>query len=248
MQIDRRPLFDRLASFLAWVWQIADPTRADEAPDGYLGGPRLWVKREDATGLGFGGNKSRKFDYVLHGALSSGTDTIVSGGACERTASGRLQPLRQSSASLAILQSITADSNRRRRNTRPRATRSLIGCSAHTFMTCRGPVTAMQPFARSSAISKRRVTGRLCALWVSMPWAQPLMPRRFPRSNAGSAIGLRTNRYRALHRKRLHAGWARRRCSRGNAKHADRLDRYRRRACVGASRCRSVCARSVQSA
>jgi L-cysteate sulfo-lyase len=46
----------------------------------HLGGPRLWVKREDATGLGFGGNKLRKLDYVLHEAVSSGADTIVSGG------------------------------------------------------------------------------------------------------------------------------------------------------------------------
>jgi L-cysteate sulfo-lyase len=46
----------------------------------HLGGPRLWVKREDATGPGFGGNKLRKLDYVLHEALSQGADTIVSGG------------------------------------------------------------------------------------------------------------------------------------------------------------------------
>src|SRR5256884_9265561 len=46
----------------------------------HLGGPRLWVKREDATALGFGGNKLRKLDYVLHEAVSSGADTIVSGG------------------------------------------------------------------------------------------------------------------------------------------------------------------------
>src|SRR5262247_1356656 len=46
----------------------------------FLGGPRLWVKREDATGLGFGGNKLRKLDYVLYEAVSSGADTIVSGG------------------------------------------------------------------------------------------------------------------------------------------------------------------------
>src|SRR4030081_1619445 len=44
----------------------------------HLGGPRLWVKREDATGLGFGGNKLRKLDYVLHDAVSSGADTLVS--------------------------------------------------------------------------------------------------------------------------------------------------------------------------
>jgi L-cysteate sulfo-lyase len=46
----------------------------------HLCGPRLWVKREDATGLGFGGNKLRKLDYALHPAVSSGADTIVSGG------------------------------------------------------------------------------------------------------------------------------------------------------------------------
>ena len=46
----------------------------------HLAGPRLWVKREDLTGPGFGGNKLRKLDYVLHEAVSSGADTIVSGG------------------------------------------------------------------------------------------------------------------------------------------------------------------------
>jgi L-cysteate sulfo-lyase len=45
-----------------------------------LGGPRLWVKREDATGLGFGGNKLRKLDYVLHEAVASKADVLVSGG------------------------------------------------------------------------------------------------------------------------------------------------------------------------
>jgi L-cysteate sulfo-lyase len=46
----------------------------------YLGGPRLWVKREDATGLGLGGNKLRKLDYVLHEAVASKADVLVSGG------------------------------------------------------------------------------------------------------------------------------------------------------------------------
>jgi D-cysteine desulfhydrase family pyridoxal phosphate-dependent enzyme len=46
----------------------------------YLGGPRLWVKREDATGVGFGGNKLRKLDYVLHEAITGRADTLVSGG------------------------------------------------------------------------------------------------------------------------------------------------------------------------
>jgi len=46
----------------------------------HLGGPRLWVKREDGTGLGFGGNKLRKLDYVLHEAIAAKADVLVSGG------------------------------------------------------------------------------------------------------------------------------------------------------------------------
>jgi L-cysteate sulfo-lyase len=46
----------------------------------HLGGPRLWVKREDLTGLGCGGNKLRKLDYVLQEAMAAGADTLVSGG------------------------------------------------------------------------------------------------------------------------------------------------------------------------
>ena len=46
----------------------------------HLGGPRLWVKREDCTGIGFGGNKLRKLDYVLREAMDAGAATLVSGG------------------------------------------------------------------------------------------------------------------------------------------------------------------------
>jgi L-cysteate sulfo-lyase len=46
----------------------------------HLGGPRLWVKRDDCTGLGLGGNKLRKLDYVLKKAIDQGADTLVSGG------------------------------------------------------------------------------------------------------------------------------------------------------------------------
>src|SRR6187397_3435549 len=46
----------------------------------HLRGPRLWVKREDCTGVGLGGNKLRKLDYVLHDAIKAGADTLVSGG------------------------------------------------------------------------------------------------------------------------------------------------------------------------
>src|SRR5438270_6474689 len=81
MQTHRRPLSDRLAAFpRLGLANLPTPLEPMKRLTAHLGGPRLWVKREDATGLGFGGNKLRKLDYVLHQALSSGANTIVSGG------------------------------------------------------------------------------------------------------------------------------------------------------------------------
>ncbi|WP_107655474.1 1-aminocyclopropane-1-carboxylate deaminase [Nocardia suismassiliense] len=45
----------------------------------HLGGARIWAKREDCnSGLAFGGNKTRKLEYLVHDALSKGADTLVS--------------------------------------------------------------------------------------------------------------------------------------------------------------------------
>src|SRR2546429_9425490 len=40
----------------------------------------LWVKRDDQTGLGGGGNKARKLEYLCADALSQDCDTLVTGG------------------------------------------------------------------------------------------------------------------------------------------------------------------------
>ena len=44
-----------------------------------LGGPKIWLKRDDATGLAFGGNKTRQLEYVLADLVDKGCDTIVAG-------------------------------------------------------------------------------------------------------------------------------------------------------------------------
>ncbi|MFD4422115.1 1-aminocyclopropane-1-carboxylate deaminase [Agromyces sp. NPDC058484] len=45
----------------------------------HLGGARVWMKREDvASGLAFGGNKTRKLEYLVPDALAKGADTLVS--------------------------------------------------------------------------------------------------------------------------------------------------------------------------
>lgn len=43
--------------------------------------PRLWIKRDDWTGPGFGGNKVRKLEYYLWKALRQGYDTVITCGA-----------------------------------------------------------------------------------------------------------------------------------------------------------------------
>ncbi|MBT6190903.1 MAG: D-cysteine desulfhydrase [Tateyamaria sp.] len=48
-----------------------------------LGGPRLWVKRDDCTGLSSGGNKTRKLEYLMADAQQKGADTIITQGAIQ---------------------------------------------------------------------------------------------------------------------------------------------------------------------
>ena len=45
----------------------------------HLGGARIWAKREDCnSGLAYGGNKTRKLEYLVPEALAQGADTLVS--------------------------------------------------------------------------------------------------------------------------------------------------------------------------
>src|SRR5918996_2918431 len=48
-----------------------------------LGGPEIWVKRDDLTGAGGGGNKVRKLEFLLADALERKADTVVTGGAIQ---------------------------------------------------------------------------------------------------------------------------------------------------------------------
>jgi L-cysteate sulfo-lyase len=48
-----------------------------------LGGPNLWIKRDDCTGLATGGNKTRKLEYLMADALAQGADTVITQGATQ---------------------------------------------------------------------------------------------------------------------------------------------------------------------
>jgi D-cysteine desulfhydrase family pyridoxal phosphate-dependent enzyme len=48
-----------------------------------LGGPPIYIKRDDLTGLAFGGNKTRMLEFSLADAMAKGADTIVTGAAVQ---------------------------------------------------------------------------------------------------------------------------------------------------------------------
>lgn len=48
-----------------------------------LGGPQLWVKRDDCTGLAMGGNKARQLEFYVGDALKHGADTLLTTGAVQ---------------------------------------------------------------------------------------------------------------------------------------------------------------------
>jgi 1-aminocyclopropane-1-carboxylate deaminase len=55
------------------------PVHPLERLTAHLGGAAIWAKREDCnSGLAFGGNKTRKLEYLVPDALAQGADTLVS--------------------------------------------------------------------------------------------------------------------------------------------------------------------------
>lgn len=61
------------------------PTPLEECPrlTEVLGGPRIFMKREDCSGLAFGGNKVRQLTFTIGEAVYLGADTIVHGAASQ---------------------------------------------------------------------------------------------------------------------------------------------------------------------
>jgi D-cysteine desulfhydrase family pyridoxal phosphate-dependent enzyme len=69
------------------------PTPLEEAPflSAALGGPRIFIKRDDCTGLALGGNKTRKLEYLIADAQSKGASVVITCGSdrsnhCRQTA------------------------------------------------------------------------------------------------------------------------------------------------------------------
>jgi len=61
------------------------PTPLEHLPrlSQHLGGPEIYIKRDDCTGLATGGNKTRKLEFSMADALEQGADTIITVGAVQ---------------------------------------------------------------------------------------------------------------------------------------------------------------------
>ena len=78
---ERRELIREQLARLPRVSLAALPTPLEPLPrlTAELGGPRLFIKRDDMTGLAFGGNKTRILEYVLGDLLRQEPEVLVTG-------------------------------------------------------------------------------------------------------------------------------------------------------------------------
>ncbi len=72
----RVPDADELLAHLPRARLATLPTPLEPGPE-LPGGARLWVKRDDLTGLGVGGNKARKLEFLCGEALADGCRSLV---------------------------------------------------------------------------------------------------------------------------------------------------------------------------
>ncbi len=61
----------------------ATPIEKLEHLSRHLGGPEIWIKRDDLLGLTAGGNKTRKLEFLVADALAKGCDTLITVGAVQ---------------------------------------------------------------------------------------------------------------------------------------------------------------------
>lgn len=62
---------------------LPTPLEPMERLSAYLDGPKLWIKRDDCTGLSTGGNKTRKLEFLMADALECAADCVITQGATQ---------------------------------------------------------------------------------------------------------------------------------------------------------------------
>ena len=73
-----REIVERLGRFRrVGLIHLPTPFRKLERLSAALGGPAIYVKRDDLTGLAFGGNKSRKLEFIVGDMLAKKANAVV---------------------------------------------------------------------------------------------------------------------------------------------------------------------------
>jgi len=100
-----------------------------------LGGPDIFIKRDDSIPLGLGGNKVRKLEYLVGDALRQGADTLITCGAVQSN-HARLTAAAANASGMAcdiVLVDRVARQDRSYRRSGNRLLLDLLGATVHDF-------------------------------------------------------------------------------------------------------------------
>ena len=103
------------------------PTPLEEGPV-LPGGARLWVKRDDLTGLGGGGNKARKLEFLCGDAVGQGATALVTVGAAQ---SNHCRMTAAAGAVLGLETHLVLSGHREERLTGNQLLSTLFGAQLH---------------------------------------------------------------------------------------------------------------------
>jgi D-cysteine desulfhydrase family pyridoxal phosphate-dependent enzyme len=116
----------------------------------HLGGPRLFIKRDDQTGLATGGNKTRKLEYLIADAVAQGCNHLITPGGpqsnhCRQTAAA--------AAKLGLGCSVVLTGDAPENNSGNLLLDKLLG--AHVYWTCDRP----RPQVMAEVAAEQRILG-----------------------------------------------------------------------------------------
>jgi len=122
-----------------------------------LGGPPIWVKRDDCTGFGGGGNKIRKLEFLMASAVQQGADTVITVGAIQSN-HARLTAAAAARLGMSchlLLQDIGVDTDRDYRGNGNLLLDRIFGAQLHQL-----PNDSDLELATESLMAELRETGR----------------------------------------------------------------------------------------
>lgn len=122
-----------------------------------LGGPTVWVKRDDCTGFAGGGNKTRKLDFLLAAARRQDADTVITPGAVQSN-HARLTAAAAAKLGMTchlLLQDLEANTDRDYRGNGNLLLDRIFGAHVHSV-----PSDADMELAIESLVDELRESGR----------------------------------------------------------------------------------------